>query len=242
MKWRSLVVDDEAPARSHLRELLSAHSCVEVLGEASCVADAAQFYEKHQPNLLFLDLQMPRGLGFDLLSLIHPVPEVIFVTAYNEYAVRAFEVGAVDYLLKPIFADRLAIAINRLGLHDKERKPGSVEELSEDCPVFIRTDKGLRAVLVNQVTHVEAAGNYSTIWLESGASHLTDRTMHEWETILPSPRFQRLDRSLLVNTAQLRGIQNVSRDVSHLLVGPKDTPVKIGRAARSRLRILHLFR
>lgn len=241
-QWRALIIDDEAPARSHLRELLAAHPQVEILGEAAGVGDAATLCHQLNPDLLFLDLQMPRGLGFDLLPLINPVPEVIFVTAYNEYAVRAFEVGAVDYLLKPIFADRLEIALARLEHHGVARPTEATKELTEESPIFLRTPKGLRAVLMNHVTHITADGNYTTLWLENGDSHLTDRTMHEWESIFPATRFVRLDRSLLVHTHHLLELHVLSRDAALLRINGRPEELKIGRAARSRLRQLQLFR
>ncbi|PTX97096.1 DNA-binding response regulator [Spartobacteria bacterium LR76] len=242
ISWRALIIDDETPARNHLRELLLAHPQVEIVGEASCVSEAAKLCLELSPSLLFLDLQMPRGLGFDLLPLINPVPEIIFVTAYNEYAVRAFEVGAVDYLLKPIFADRLEIALARLGHHQPKTAEKTVSALDEDSPIFLRTSSGLRAVLVHHVTHVMADGNYTTLWLENGTSLLADRTMHEWEHILPATRFVRLDRSLMVNTSHLKELTIISRDLAHLSLTGCGEPIKIGRAARSRLRQLQLFR
>lgn len=240
--WRALLIDDEAPARNHLRELLRAHPEVEILGEASCVTEAARLCASEKPNLLFLDLQMPRGSGFDLLSCINPVPEVIFVTAYNEYAVRAFEVGAVDYLLKPIFSDRLEIALKRLSLHSAQRPAGPAQQLSEDQPIFFRTDKGLRVVLMHHITHIVADGNYTTIWLDDGKSHLIDRSMNEWESILPGPKFLRLDRSLLVNVTHMVDLKNVSRNVAALRMTGRPDVVEIGRIARSRLRQLAHFR
>lgn len=225
-----------------MKELLKAHPEVEVLGEASCVSEATALFASLRPNLLFLDLQMPRGSGFDLLSLVTPIPEVIFVTAYNEYAVRAFEVGAVDYLLKPIFSDRLEIALNRLSHRSVPDAPGPARPLSEDSPVFIRGAKGLRVVLMHHITHIVADGNYTTIWLDDGSSHLIDRSMNEWETILPQPRFLRLDRSLLVNTSHLSELHSLSRNVSALQITGRPQPLEIGRAARSRLRRMVLFR
>lgn len=242
MIWKTLLVDDEAPARTHLRELLATHENIEILGEASCASEAAAMSAKLHPDLLFLDLQMPRGSGFDLLAMLNPVPEIIFVTAYNEYAVRAFEVGAVDYLLKPIFADRLEIALKRLGLHTAANTQGPAKPLSEDTPVFLRTDKGLRVVLMAHITHVVADGNYTTLWLDDGASHLIDRSMNEWETILPTPKFLRLDRSLMVNTSHLVEMQSVSRNLANLKINGRDSLVEIGRAARSRLRHVVFFR
>jgi len=111
---RALLVDDEAPARKVLEQLLSLHPNVRVIGEANSVANAADLCRDLQPNLVFLDIQLNDEIGFDLLPKLRPVPAVIFVTAHAEFAIRAFEVNAVDYLLKPINPQRLASALERI--------------------------------------------------------------------------------------------------------------------------------
>jgi len=111
---RALIVDDEAPARELLRALLASHRNVEVVGEANCIAAAASLYTDLRPEIVFLDVQMPNGDGFSLLPKLRPMPAVIFVTAYEKFAVRAFEVNAVDYLLKPFRPERLADALQRI--------------------------------------------------------------------------------------------------------------------------------
>jgi two-component system LytT family response regulator len=235
MMWRALLIDDEAPARSHLGELLQAHADVEVVGEAACVGEAAELCDTLQPSLLFLDLQMPKGSGFELLPRLNIVPEIIFVTAYEQYAVRAFEVNAIDYLLKPVFEDRLALALCRLGRRwaDAEHTPEAVRD--EDS-VFLRTSRGLRVVLVRQITHIAADGNYTTVWLLDGDSLLIDRTMCVWEAMLHHTRFVRLDRSIMLNLAHLENVRVTSRDMAQLTVRGRSDVVKIGRAARLRLQ------
>jgi two-component system LytT family response regulator len=235
--WRALLIDDEAPARSHLGGLLAAHSDVEVIGEATCVSEAAELCEKLHPTLLFLDLQMPKGSGFELLPRLNIQPEIIFVTAYEQYAVRAFEVNAIDYLLKPVFEDRLVLALSRLSrrLAEGERTPGL---LHEDDRVFLRTSKGLRVVPARQITHIVADGNYTTVWLLDGQSFLIDRTMCVWEAMLSHTRLVRLDRSLMVNLSHLEEVHSRSRDVTELTLHGRAGVVKIGRAARSRLQSL----
>ena len=111
---RALIVDDEVPAREHLTQLLECHCNVKIVGEANSVATAAALCRDLQPNLIFLDVQMPGGDGFSLLSKLDPLPAIIFVTGYDEYAVRAFEVNAVDYLIKPVNPHRLADALERI--------------------------------------------------------------------------------------------------------------------------------
>ena len=235
MTWRALLIDDEAPARSRLRELLEAHADVEIVGEASCVGEAAELCDALHPSLLFLDLQMPKGSGFELLPRLNIVPEIIFVTAYEQYAVRAFEVNAIDYLLKPVFEDRLALALSRLGQRwtEAEHEP---EAVRDDDRVFLRTSKGLRVALVRQVTHIVADGNYTTVWLLDGDSFLIDRAMCVWEAMLHHTRFVRLDRSLMLNLAHFENLRVTSRDMAQLTVRGRPDVVKIGRAARLRLQ------
>jgi two-component system LytT family response regulator len=233
--WRALLIDDEAPARRHLGDLLKARADVQIVGEACCVAEAAELCEALHPSLLFLDLQMPKGSGFELLPRLNIVPEIIFVTAYEQYAVRAFEVNAIDYLLKPVFEDRLALALSRLGQRQSEAAP-TPEAVHDDDRVFLRTSKGLRVVLVRQITHIVADGNYTTVWLLDGQSHLIDRTMNVWEGMLRDTRLIRLDRSLMLNLAHLEELRVNSRDMAQLTVHGRADVVKIGRAARSRLQ------
>lgn len=111
---RTVIVDDEAPAREVLCDLLSAHSNVKVIGEADSVANAISIYQELRPNLVFLDAQLGDGEGFDLLPKLAPVPAIIFVTAYDQFAFRAFEANALDYLLKPPHPTRLANALERI--------------------------------------------------------------------------------------------------------------------------------
>jgi two-component system, LytTR family, response regulator len=233
--WRAVLVDDEAPARSQLRDLLAAHADIEIVGEAASVAEAALFCESLHPSLIFLDLQMPRGSGFELLPHLSSAPEIIFVTAYEQYAVRAFEVNAIDYLLKPVFEDRLALALSRLGRRLDERETSS-DALRDDDRVFLRTSKGLRVVIVRQITHIQADDNYTTVWLVNGEALLIDRTMSVWEAMLRGARFLRLDRSLLLNLAHIESLNVSSRDAAQLAISGRSEVLKIGRAARSRLQ------
>src|ERR1700746_3623539 len=126
-KVRTLVVDDEELARKVMRELLGAHSEIEVVAECRNGLEAVKAVAEHKPDLLFLDVQMPKLTGFDVLELIGPDVPVIFVTAYDEYAMKAFEVHAVDYLLKPVGKERLAAALQRVKSRHAEKPPVPVE-------------------------------------------------------------------------------------------------------------------
>lgn len=236
MTWRALLIDDEEPARNRLRELLAERSDVEVVGEAASVAEAEQLCGSLRPDLLFLDLQMPRGSGFELLGRINPVPDVIFVTAHDQYAVRAFEVNAIDYLLKPVFAERLDLAMCRLAGRRSEAAEAPRARFRDGDRLFLPTSNGLRVALIRQVTHVTADGNYTSVKLFDGSSHLIDRSMNEWEALLPAAQFVRLDRSLLLNLAHIESLRVNSRDTAQVTVSGSSEVLKIGRAGRSRLQ------
>ena len=124
---KALIVDDEALARRELRRLLKEHEWVEIVGEASNIEEAFTRVNELNPGLLFLDIQMPGGSGFDLLTRLEEPPRVIFTTAYDQHAVRAFEVSALDYLLKPIEPERLAAALAKVGVWDDVRTSDVLE-------------------------------------------------------------------------------------------------------------------
>lgn len=239
---RALLIDDEPPARDLLRRLLLAHATdVEVVGEARSVADATAQCARHRPDLLFLDVQMPREDGFALLPrLAAPLPAVIFVTAYDTFAVRAFDVNAVDYLLKPLTPERLARALERVveaPLADPSRStvPPSVALQPTDT-IFLRSDTTLRTAPIASLTHIEAEENYTRVHLVDGAPMLVRRTMAEWEKILPAGLFVRVERSLLVNRAAVRKLDVLSRDVAYAQLVGRATPLTLARRASLRLR------
>lgn len=235
-RLRALLVDDEPPARELLRSLLSAHADrVEIVGEARSVADAASLCDRLRPDLLFLDIRLPKEDGFALLPrLAAPLPEIIFVTAYDAFAVRAFEVNALDYLLKPVAPARLAIALARLG----PRPPAPTAALSASDTVLLRSDQNLRAAPVATITHIEAEENYTRIHLSDAPPMLLRRTLAEWETLLPTRLFARIERSLLVNLGAVRAVDTRSRDEAFLHLAGRDPtkPIVLARRASLRLR------
>lgn len=257
---RALLIDDEPPARDLLRRLLVPHAAtVEIVGEARSVADAADKCAKLRPELVFLDVQMPREDGFALLPrLVAPLPAIIFVTAFDAFAVRAFDVNAVDYLLKPVVPERLARAIQRVTGHPPHPQllaaptcppePWRSRKPDEDGPslnpqllrpsdlIFLRSDRGVRTAAVSALTHIEAEENYTRVHLADGTAVLIRRAMSEWEKILPSDLFVRVERSLLINRAAVRQLEIVSRDVAHAHLAGRTAPLTLGRRASLRLR------
>ncbi len=197
--WRALIVDDERLARQDLNKLLDEFDEVEVLGEASDGQEALAKIQDLSPDLVFLDIQMPGMSGFDLLEKIDSSIKVIFVTAFDEYAIRAFEVNALDYLLKPISNKRLAESISRLEIEQAEAEVDDQRPLKHRDRLLIRLDNHLRFLKIDDVTCIESAGDYSEVHTSDGVKHLVYKPMNEWERRLPDDTFCRIHRSTIVN-------------------------------------------
>jgi len=230
----AVLVDDEAPARERLTDLLAAHPQIEIVGQAEDVASAADLCARLRPALLFLDVQLRGEQGFDLLPHLTYAPEVVFVTAHDRYAVRAFEVNALDYLLKPVHPDRLAAALKRLGAAERDDRPAS--RLAESDLVSLRTDRGLRVVPLLSITHIEADENYTRVHVKGSAPAFVRRAMSEWEQLLPDGQFLRLTRSLIVQLRAVREVRPLSRDEVQVVIAGQAEPVTFARRAALRLR------
>ena len=192
---RALIIDDERPARREMRRLLADFTWVEVVGEAGNVDEAAEMIASLTPELLFLDIQMPGGTGFDLLSRLEDLPQVIFTTAYDEHAVRAFEVDALDYLLKPIDPARLVEALGRVKNARAARKPPHDAVLEQ---IFVRDGDRCWFVPLREVSLLSSEGNY--IRLSWGKSQpLLGRALAALEQRLDPDRFFRANRRQIIN-------------------------------------------
>jgi two-component system LytT family response regulator len=238
-----LLADDERLARKRLRELLLAHPEIRVIGEVGSVAATVEFARRECPDLIFLDIQMPPGNGFDVLTQLDPLPKIVFVTAHDHYAVKAFEANASDYLLKPVHPDRLAETVRRLQTGPVTRSTGgakTVEKLRLQDLVTLR-DKGvLRMVPVGRIAAIQAEAAYSRILLSGLEAMLVLRPIREWENQLPFPPFARLGRSVLINLKLVRSVDVLNRDESRLGLEGVAEPLLLGRSASVRLRkLLH---
>jgi two-component system LytT family response regulator len=192
---KAMIIDDEPPARRELRRLLTGFPWVEIVGEAGNVEQAAELVESLTPELLFLDIQMPGGSGFDLLTRLEDVPQVIFTTAYDQHAVQAFKVDALDYLLKPIEPARLAEALSRVRRAQAARtpQPGAVLE-----QIFVRDGERCWFVPLREVRLLSSEGNY--IRLSWGKEKpLLGRALAALEQRLDPNRFFRANRRQIIN-------------------------------------------
>jgi two-component system, LytTR family, response regulator len=192
---KALIVDDEPIARRELRRLLGAHGDVEVVGEAGGAAEAGRALEQLGPDLMFLDIQMPRRTGLELLESLDQAPQVIFTTAHDEHALRAFELGALDYLLKPIVPARLATALDRV--RERLTVPAG-DTLPMTRPLLVRDGDEAWLVTLKEVSVIEAAGNY--VQLHFGERRpLLLHALSALERRLDPDHFFRASRSLIVN-------------------------------------------
>jgi len=202
---RTLIVDDERLARRELRRLLDPHDGVTVVGEAANADEAEAALQEHDPDLLLLDVQMPGDSGFDLLERLDAVPHVVFVTAYDEYAIRAFEVNALDYLVKPVEPERLASAIETVRERAAETTPHAVVS-EEDTPrtltaedqVFVKDGERCWFVQLADVRLFEAAGNYTRLYFD-GETPLIHRSLSYLEDRLDPDCFFRASRQHILN-------------------------------------------
>ncbi len=200
---KALIIDDERLARAELRRMLTEHQGIEVVGEAANAEQARAKMTELSPDLLFLDVQMPGETGLEFLeSLEPPAPKVIFTTAYDEFAVKAFELNALDYLMKPIDPARLLAAVERLG--DSEganasiTSPERTETLSAEDKVFVREGDRCWFVEVKRIRLLESEGNYTRVHFDDAQPQLF-RSLNAMEARLDSRTFFRANRRQMIN-------------------------------------------
>ena len=168
MKIKAVIVEDSRLARNELKVLLKNHGDIELIGEAENVDDGFELIQKEQPELLFLDINMPEKDGFELLEMLDEVPITIFTTAFDEYAIKSFEYNALDYLLKPINEKRFALAVEKVKskIEGKEEGKTSTKSLTENSQIFIKDGEKCWLVKIGTISHFEIVGNYTRVFFE----------------------------------------------------------------------------
>ncbi|MBN2340750.1 MAG: response regulator [Deltaproteobacteria bacterium] len=231
--YRALIIDDEPPARKEMRFLLKDQVDFVVEWEAGSVSEAQKILSSCTPDVVFLDIHLRGGTGFDLISHIREDTDVVFVTAYDAYAVRAFEVNALDYLTKPVSPARLDSTLNRLrrksGTFDIP-VPMSSEKYREDDKILMVTTIGRVFIDCHKIRSITAAGgNYISVRLISDTEYLVRGTVKDWETKLPHQRFLRIHRNAIVNNTQLRSLTRLAPRKYAVMLHNDDTPYNISR-------------
>lgn len=208
MSIKAIIVDDERLAREGLKQLLAETGDIELVGEAANADEAIELVEKHKPQLLFLDIEMPEKNGFDLLEELIETPYVIFTTAYNEFALKAFEVNAMDYILKPIELPRLKEAISRVKkqIIEIDQQPKSNRTLTETDQVFIRDGDKCWFVKLTDIRMIESAGNYAKIHFDK-YQPLIHKTLNALDERLSPNLFFRANRQQIINLQYIDKIE-----------------------------------
>jgi two-component system, LytTR family, response regulator len=222
---RVVIVDDEPLAIRALRRLLTAHADITVVGTADSLATAEALIHQAQPDLVFLDIELGGGNGFDLLAQLEPPPRIVFVTAHAQHAVDAFAVAAMDYLLKPVQPERLAESLARVVAAGPLRRA-----------ITLRTPSRTVVAEPGELAALCAEGDFTRIHLAGQPSLLILRTLTQFEEALPKPPFVRIGRSMILNLERVRHVTSRGRDQNQVVLEGLDVPLPLGRVGTLRLR------
>lgn len=243
-KWKALIVDDEELARKLLREMLNAHPEIEIAAECGNGMEAVKAAAEHRPDLLFLDVQMPKLTGFDVLELIEREGvAVIFVTAYDQYAMKAFDVHAVDYLLKPFSQERFEAAVER-AKSEKPKKTVDAAELAAAARpaghhaerIVVKDGTKVTLIPVAKLDYAEALDDYVSL-ASNGRKHLKQQTISGLELALDPAQFVRIHRSYLVNLERVARIEPYGKD-SKVAILTNGVKLPVSRNGYARLKQL----
>ncbi|TRX38731.1 response regulator transcription factor [Flavobacterium sp. ZT3R18] len=207
-KIKVIIVDDERLSREELKRALKVYEDFVLIGEAENADVAKDLIETKMPDLIFLDIQMPEKSGFDLLESLDSVPAVLFTTAYNQYAVQAFEVNALDYLMKPIREERFAKAIEKIR-NTISMKSSFNNAETKDRKIFIKDGEKRFFIQLNEIYLIESLENYTRLFFQEKKA-LQRRSLRQWEEILDENIFFRINRTEIVN---IKYIQEVNRTI-----------------------------
>jgi two-component system, LytTR family, response regulator len=250
MNWKAVIVDDERLARNKLRSLLAQHPQIRLVGEADSVDSAIETIERTKPDVVFLDIQMPGKSGFDLVNQIGQIGQIgqieqigqinrslkiIFVTAFDEYAIRAFEVNALDYLLKPVNPERLAKAIERLATPPTTPERSS-RPLEYNDYLFLPFGDSSRFLRVCEIKCIRAADVYSEIFTASEEKTLVLKPLSEWEERLPEKHFARIHRSMIINIEFVERVEKSFNYSFEVYLRDTGEPFTMSRRYAARLK------
>ena len=234
-----IIIDDEPLARSIVKEYLQTYPAIEIVAECNDGFEGMKAIHQHEPGLIFLDIQMPKINGFEMLELIENPPPVIFTTAYDEFAIKAFELNATDYLLKPFSKERFDKAVQKYLHHAEAPQPEPVLETAAQSPaqqnrVVVKDGNKIKIIPVSQIQYLEAADDYVKIVTAEGA-FLKKRTMNFFEHSLAVYHFVRTHRSYIVNTQLITRIEAYEKD-SHVVLLTTGAQLPVSKAGYVKLK------
>lgn len=232
---QAVIVDDEQLAIKGLEMLLYDYRDIHVAGIADNIDSAVNLIQQKRPDLIFLDVQLHGETGFDLFERMAVASKVVFVTAFDEYAIRAFEVNALDYLLKPVSRERFEATISRL--FDKEKKPSLFgQRYTFTDMVSLNTGRCIKFIKASEITSIHAVGDYSRVATIDGKNELVYRTLKEWEQRLPLHYFVRIHRSAIVNMAQIDRVEPTTSNRFAVYLHHQVAPIAMSQRYSARFR------
>ncbi|MGB7729252.1 MAG: response regulator [Candidatus Acidiferrum sp.] len=243
-KWKALIVDDEELARKLIREMLATHPEIEVASECGNGMEAVKAAGEHKPDLLFLDVQMPKLTGFDVLELIdRNGVAIVFVTAFDQYAMKAFDVHAVDYLLKPFSSERFEAALERAKSQEGKKVVDAAELAAASRPagqyaerIVVKDGTKVTLIAVSKLDYAEALDDYVSL-VSEGKKHLKQQTISGLELALDPALFVRIHRSYIVNLERVVRIEPYAKD-SKVAILTSGVKLPVSRAGYARLKTL----
>ncbi|MEZ2336296.1 LytR/AlgR family response regulator transcription factor [Mucilaginibacter sp. RCC_168] len=241
---RALIIDDEPLARMVVKEYLQNFSEIELLQECGDGFEGLKAIQQYQPDLIFLDVQMPKINGFEMLELVEQQPAVIFTTAFDEYAIKAFEAHAVDYLLKPFNKDRFNKAVEKfLATAPEKQVPKQTEELLETAAsqspaqnerIVVKTGTKVKIIPVADVEYLQADDDYVSVFTKEG-SYLKNKTMNFFEKTLDARQFVRVHRSYIIAIQQITRIDPYEKD-AHLAILKSGAKIPVSKTGYVKLK------
>ncbi len=216
-QYKTIIIDDEPPALERLKQLLSQFPAIfKIVGEAQNGREGIHLIEELQPDLIFLDIQMPGMTGFEMLSKLKEIPRVLFCTAYDQYSLQAFETNSVDYLLKPVKLERLEQTIAKLELFGKNTQPEKILDLLEKISnqtkkkvmssIAVKSKGSIIFIKLDEVVYFKAGDKYVSLFLKNGEEKITEQTITQLNEELPEYFFQ-VHRSTIINTNKVEQVQ-----------------------------------
>ncbi len=234
---KAFIVDDEPLARELVKKHLQKHTDILLVGEANDGFEALKLIPEVKPDLLFLDIQMPKINGFELLELLSENPAVIFTTAFDEFALKAFEVNALDYLLKPFSEERFDSAVSKkrtVELSPDSKKDIPLQIIHEQNRIVVKDGTEIKIIPINEVDYIEAYDDYVKIY--QGKKYvLKKQTMNHFEQVLPKNQFIRIHRSYILNVNELTKIESYEKN-SYVAILKSGTSIPISRSSYSDLK------
>jgi two-component system LytT family response regulator len=231
---KTLIVDDERLAVEGIKMLLEDYPNIEILGSAAGLDEAVKIIDNEMPDLIFLDIQLQGETGFDLFTRIPIGSKVVFVTAFDQYAIRAFEVNALDYLLKPVSKKRFASTMNRV--YKESKDASNNPQCFEYNDVIFLNASTMKFTKICNIKLITAEGDYSRIWIHNEKDEMLLRSLKAWEAILPAKYFYRVHRSTIVNLEYIKKIEKTTSNRFLVYLSHFDQPIVISQRRSTHLK------